>query len=258
MSTAWTSRYAQRTKGLKSSAIRELLKFTQRPEVISFAGGLPAPEVFPAERFQEACQKVLQEKPHLALQYGATEGYEPLREMVARHIARYGIKAKSENVLITSGSQQALDLIGKLLINPGDRVLVEAPTYLGALQAFNVYGADYVSVPSDDDGLRSDLLEDPLRSGPKFMPSAAGEAKVEGKKTNVEIDAKFQGLEDSSKFGLEYLTFVLWAISPQGRPVNLGELTLDHGRGHIKTFTDMIHRHSSFTFNYFCVLTIFI
>jgi len=169
MSTAWTSRYAQRTKGIKSSAIRELLKFTQLPEVISFAGGLPAPEVFPAERFKEACQKVLQEKPNLALQYGATEGYEPLREMVARHIARYGIKAKSENVLITSGSQQALDLIGKLLINPGDRVLVEAPTYLGALQAFNIYGADYVSVPSDDDGLRSELLEGPLRSGPKFM-----------------------------------------------------------------------------------------
>ena len=169
MSTAWTSRYAQRTKGIKSSAIRELLKFTQRPEVISFAGGLPAPDVFPAERFQQACQKVLEQKPHLALQYGATEGYEPLREMVARHIARYGIKAKSENVLITSGSQQALDLIGKLLINPGDRVLVEAPTYLGALQAFNVYGADYVSVPSDDDGLRSELLEGSLRSGPKFM-----------------------------------------------------------------------------------------
>jgi len=154
MSTAWTSRYAQRTKGIQSSAIRELLKFTQRPEVISFAGGLPASEVFPAQRFHEACCKVLEHKAHLALQYGATEGYEPLREMVARHIARYGIKAKSENVLITSGSQQALDLIGKLLINPGDRVLVEAPTYLGALQAFNVYGADYVSVPSDNDGLR--------------------------------------------------------------------------------------------------------
>jgi 2-aminoadipate transaminase len=169
MSTAWTSRYAQRTKGIKSSAIRELLKFTQRPEVISFAGGLPASEVFPTERFREACCKVLDTQPHLALQYGATEGYEPLREMIARHIARYGIKAKSENVLITSGSQQALDLIGKLLINPGDRVLVEAPTYLGALQAFNVYGADYVSVPSDEDGLRSDLLEHPLRSGPKFM-----------------------------------------------------------------------------------------
>ena len=169
MSTAWTSRYAQRTKGIQSSAIRELLEFTQRPEVISFAGGLPASEVFPAQRFHEACCKVLEHKAHLALQYGATEGYEPLREMVARHIARYGIKAKSENVLITSGSQQALDLIGKLLINPGDRVLVEAPTYLGALQAFNVYGADYVSVPSDNDGLRTDLLESPLRSGPKFM-----------------------------------------------------------------------------------------
>jgi len=104
-----------------------------------------------------------------ALQYGATEGYEPLRAMIARHTSRYGINAGPENVLITSGSQQALDLIGKLLINPGDRVLVEAPTYLGALQAFNVYGAEYVSVPSDDDGIRTELLEAPLRSGPKFM-----------------------------------------------------------------------------------------
>ena len=169
MSTAWTSRYAQRTRGVKSSAIRELLKLTQRPEVISFAGGLPAPDVFPTERFQEACSKVLRNHGKEALQYGASEGYEPLRAMIARHTSRYGIKAGPENVLITSGSQQALDLIGKLLINPGDRVLVEAPTYLGALQAFNVYGADYVSVPSDEDGIRTELLEAPLRSGPKFM-----------------------------------------------------------------------------------------
>jgi 2-aminoadipate transaminase len=169
MSTAWTSRYAQRTKGMKSSAIRELLKITQRPEVISFAGGLPAPEVFPTQRFEEACRTVLRQYPDQALQYGATEGFEPLREMIARHTVRYGVKAQVENVLITSGSQQALDLIGKLLINSGDRVLVEAPTYLGALQAFNIYGAEYVSVPSDDDGLRTDLLEKPLRSGPKFM-----------------------------------------------------------------------------------------
>ncbi len=152
MSTVWTSRYAQRTKNLKSSAIRELLKITQKPEVISFAGGLPAPEVFPTERFREACIKVLNTQGSQALQYGATEGYEPLREMIARHTARYGVKAKSENVLITSGSQQALDLIAKLLINPGDRILVEAPTYLGALQAFNVFGAEYICVPSDDDG----------------------------------------------------------------------------------------------------------
>ena len=169
MSTAWTSRYAQRTRTIKSSAIRELLKLTQRPEIISFAGGLPASELFPTDRFRMACCKVLEEQSRHALQYGATEGYEPLREMVARHIARYGIKARTENVLITSGSQQALDLIGKLLINPGDRVLVEAPTYLGALQAFSVYGADYVSVPSDENGLCSELLEGPLRSGPEFM-----------------------------------------------------------------------------------------
>lgn len=169
MSTAWTSRYAQRAKGVKSSAIRELLKITQRQEVISFAGGLPASELFPTERFREACARVLEQHGKRALQYGATEGYEPLREMIGRHIARYGIRAGADNVLITSGSQQALDLIGKLLINPGDRVLVEAPTYLGALQAFNLYGADYVSVASDVDGLRSDLLEAPLRSGPKFM-----------------------------------------------------------------------------------------
>jgi 2-aminoadipate transaminase len=169
MSTRWTARYAQRAKQVKSSQIRELLKFTQNPEIISFAGGLPAPDVFPAERFEQACHRVLETQARLALQYGATEGYEPLREMIARHTARYGVKAKPENVLITSGSQQALDLIGKLLINLGDRVLVEAPTYLGALQAFNVYGAEYVAVPSDHDGLQTDLLEGSLRLGPKFM-----------------------------------------------------------------------------------------
>ena len=169
MSTLWNSRYAARTQGIKSSTIRELLKVTQRPEVISFGGGMPAPDVFPIQRFEEACHKVLAEQGAAALQYGATEGYEPLREMIARNMARYGILSKAENVLITSGSQQALDLIGKLLINRGDRVLVEAPTYLGALQAFNVYGARYVSVPVDHDGLLTDQLEPSLRSGPKFM-----------------------------------------------------------------------------------------
>ena len=169
MSIAWTSRYALRTREIKSSAIRELLKITQHPEMISFAGGLPADDVFPIERFKEACQQVLEQHASQALQYGETEGYQPLREMIARHIARYGIKARTENVLITTGSQQALDLIGKLLINPGDRILVEAPTYLGGLQAFNLYGAEYLSVPCDEDGLRTDLLEAALRSGPKFM-----------------------------------------------------------------------------------------
>lgn len=169
MSIVWTSRYALRTKAVKSSAIRELLKITQQPEVISFGGGLPANDLFPIEQLKEACRRVLEQNAVMALQYGETEGYKPLRDMIARHIARYGIKAQAENVLITTGSQQALDLIGKLLINPGDRILVEAPTYLGALQAFNVYGAEYVSVPCDEHGLRTDLLEAPLRCGPKFM-----------------------------------------------------------------------------------------
>ncbi len=169
MSTAWNSRYALRTLRIKGSTIRELLKLTQRPEVISFGGGLPAPDVFPVERFEEACCIVLEKHGAQALQYGATEGYEPLREMIAQNISRYGIIAKTENVLITSGSQQALDLIGKLLINSGDRILVEAPSYLGALQAFNVYGAQFISVPLDNDGLRTDLLEDSLRLSPKFM-----------------------------------------------------------------------------------------
>src|SRR6266496_4344516 len=158
MSTLWSSRYAQRTLGVKSSAIRELLKVTQKPEIISFAGGLPAPDVFPVQRFEEACHKVLSDHGAQALQYGTTEGYQPLREMIARNIARYGIAANADNVLITSGSQQALDLIGKMLINRGDRILLEAPTYLGALQAFNVYGAQYVPLPVDEDGLQTEQL----------------------------------------------------------------------------------------------------
>ena len=200
MSTAWTSRYALRAKQVKSSQIRELLKFTQNPEIISFAGGLPAPDVFPAERFEQACHRVLETQARLALQYGATEGYEPLREMIARHTARYGVKAKPENVLIPSGSQQALDLIGKLLINPGDRVLVEAPTYLGALQAFNVYGAEYVAVPSDHDGLQTELLEKSLRLGPKFMyvlpnfQNPGGTTLAEGRRHELVLMADRYGI----------------------------------------------------------------
>jgi 2-aminoadipate transaminase len=169
MTTPWSHRYAQRTKCLTSSAIRELLKLTQRSDLISFAGGLPEPELFPLQQVEDACRRVLAQQGPAALQYSTTEGYLPLREMIARHQARYGIVVGPENVLITSGSQQALDLIAKLLINPGDRVLVEAPTYLGALQAFSVFGSDYVSVPTDDDGLRTECLEEALRSGPKFM-----------------------------------------------------------------------------------------
>jgi len=169
MAAPWAHRYAQRTKTAKSSIIRELLKLTQRPEVISFAGGLPAPEVFPVARFEKACHRVLQTQAAAALQYGPTEGYRPLREFIVGHMARYGILANVDNILITSGSQQALDLIAKLLINRGDRILVESPTYLGALQAFDLMGAEYVTVPIDDHGMQTCDMEEALRSGPKFM-----------------------------------------------------------------------------------------
>ncbi|MCS6903007.1 MAG: PLP-dependent aminotransferase family protein [Candidatus Bipolaricaulota bacterium] len=169
MKVLWTKRYAQRTQRMHSSAVRELLKVTEQPDVISFAGGLPAPEVFPVKEFQEACQKVLNEHGPKALQYSTTEGYRPLREMIARHTARYGIVVDADHILITSGSQQALDLIGKIFINPGDHVLVEKPTYLGALQAWNAYQVEYVTVGLDDDGMRTDELEEALRSGPKFI-----------------------------------------------------------------------------------------
>src|SRR5436853_2533120 len=200
MSTAWTSRYALRTKGIKSSAIRELLKITQRPEVISFAGGLPAPDVFPIARFEQACHTVLQKNGPASLQYSATEGYEPLREMLAQNMARYGIRARTENVLITSGSQQALDLIGKLLINRGDRILVEAPTYLGPLQSFSVYGAQYVPVPVDEDGLLTEQLDSSLRAGPKFMyvlpnfQNAAGVTLSEGRRHQLILLADKYGI----------------------------------------------------------------
>ena len=147
--------------------IRELLKLTEQPDVISFAGGLPAPEVFPVEEIRAATERVLRDNGTTALQYTTTEGYRPLRELLVRHMSRYGVDVKPENVLITSGSQQALDLIGKLLINPGDRVLVEAPTYLGALQAFNAYQADYLPVPTDDDGMDVDALDEQMRGGPE-------------------------------------------------------------------------------------------
>jgi len=169
MQTPWEHRFAQRTQRMKSSAIRELLKLTEQPDVISFAGGMPAPEVFPVQQVLEACQRVLSNSGAQALQYGATEGYRPLREMIVRHTMRFGIDVTPDNVLITSGSQQALDLLGKIFINRGDRVLVESPTYLGAMQAWNAYGAEYVPVASDENGMITDALEEALRYGPKFI-----------------------------------------------------------------------------------------
>ncbi len=169
METLWSQRYALRTRRMQSSIVRELLKLTEKPNLISFAGGLPAPEIFPVEEFRAAAERVLTHSGPQSLQYSATEGCAPLREMIARHTARYGIVVQPENILITSGSQQALDLIGKVFLNSGDRIAVERPTYLGALQAWNAYQAQFLGVGMDDDGMRTDDLESVLRSGPKFL-----------------------------------------------------------------------------------------
>jgi 2-aminoadipate transaminase len=168
---SWNDRLSTGANQITSSAIRDLLKVTERPEVISFAGGLPAPECFPTEELAAAAERVLVEQPLAALQYGPTEGYRPLREFVTQRMASLGVAAPLEQVLITSGSQQALDLLGKLLIDPGAPVAVENPTYLGALQAWQSYQPSYLAVPVDEEGLDVAALERALADGarPRFL-----------------------------------------------------------------------------------------
>jgi 2-aminoadipate transaminase len=167
--TFWSQRYSVAASRTRPSAVRDLLKLTEAHDVISFAGGLPAPESFPIDAVTEAASNVLALYGSEALQYGTTEGYGPLRDMIARHASRYGIVVERDNVLITTGSQQALDLLGKVFVDPGDCLLVERPTYVGALQAWSGYGAQYVSVPLDGEGMDTTRLETALRAGPKFI-----------------------------------------------------------------------------------------
>jgi len=155
---------SRRAQQLTSSAIREILKVTERPEVISFAGGLPSPASFPVAAMEAAVARVFADNPQGALQYAATEGYLPLREFVAK---RYNVEV--ERVLITTGSQQALDLIAKVMIDPGSPVLVETPSYLGALQAFSLFEPEFVSVPTDERGLVPEALTPELTAGARFL-----------------------------------------------------------------------------------------
>ena len=145
--------FARRTERLKSSAIREILKITMQPEIISFAGGLPSPATFPVEKMRAAYESVLSQHGKVALQYGPSDGFAPLRAWVADSLSIDGARILPEQVLMVSGSQQGLDLLGKVLIDEGSKVLVETPSYLGALQAFSVYGPEFASVPGDEGGL---------------------------------------------------------------------------------------------------------
>ena len=153
-------KFANRIDSLRASDIREILKITQRAEVISFAGGLPAPELFPVEEMKQISRLLMEESGRVALQYSTTEGYEPLRQKIAARIGRkFHTLASAEEVMITSGSQQALDFTGKLFLDAGDVVLCESPTYLAAISAFRAYQPEFIAVPTDDDGMIIEELE---------------------------------------------------------------------------------------------------
>lgn len=151
--------YAKRMEKIKASEIRELLKLTQKPEIISFAGGLPAPELFPVEKMKKISNMVLSENGAKALQYGPTEGFEPLREQIVKRMKALDIDAKSDDILVTNGSQQGLDFTARIFFNEGDVVLCESPSYLGAINAFKAYGPEFIEVPTDAEGMKMDELE---------------------------------------------------------------------------------------------------
>jgi 2-aminoadipate transaminase len=151
--------YSKNVMNIKRSAIRDLLKITRQPDIISFGGGLPSPDTFPVKEMEEISCQLLREKGAVALQYGPTEGEPALREEIAKWMRREKATVKPENILVTSGSQQGLDIIAKIFLDPNDIAIVELPSYMGGLQAFSAYRAKMVGVPQDNDGMQIDLLE---------------------------------------------------------------------------------------------------
>lgn len=195
-----TLNYANRISNIKASEIRELLKLTQRPDIISFAGGLPAPELFPIEELKKISKKVLEENGTAALQYGPTEGYEPLREKITERMAKVHVNVTSDDVLITSGSQQGLDFSAKVFINPGDIIICESPTYLGAINAFKAYEPNFIEVETDDEGMIMKDLEEVLRNNdnvkfiyviPDFQNPSGKTWSIERRKKLVELANKY-------------------------------------------------------------------
>lgn len=192
--------YSKRMDGIKASEIRELLKLTQQPEIISFAGGLPAPELFPVEEIKEMSMKVLEDMGTKALQYGPTEGYDPLREKIAKRMKKYGVDTDMKNILITSGSQQGLDFTGKIFLDKDDVVLCESPSYLGALNAFKAYEPKFIEIPTDDDGMNMEELEKVLKTTdnvkvlyviPDFQNPSGRTWSVERRKKVIELANKY-------------------------------------------------------------------
>jgi 2-aminoadipate transaminase len=209
-------KFANRMDGVKASTIREVLKLTERPEVISFGGGMPAAEFFPIEEMKEVTSKVLDEDGQLALQYGSTDGYLPLREKVVKRLGRVGIKGiTADNILLTSGSQQGLDFCGKIFVNPGDLVVCESPSYLGALNAFKAYECQFADIPMDDQGIIMTELEETLRNNakvkfiyviPDFQNPSGRTWSLERRKQLVEMANRYDAviIEDSPYYELRY------------------------------------------------------
>lgn len=201
VTTNWHERFAERTHNMMSSIIREILKLALQPDIISFAGGMPAAELFLIREFEEACQYVLTHDGVRALQYGTTEGYPPLKQYLVEKMKEYDVPAEQENILLVNGSQQALDLIGKIFINPGDVVLTEGPTYLGAIQAFRAYQARLVTIPLDEEGIQTGKLEEALERHPvKFiyvLPNFHNPAGV-----TMTLERRLKLVELAAKYGV--------------------------------------------------------
>ncbi|MFA7412467.1 MAG: PLP-dependent aminotransferase family protein, partial [Tissierellaceae bacterium] len=228
--------YAKRMDNIKASEIRELLKLTQQPNIISFAGGMPASESFPLEELLKINRDVLENQGTVALQYGPTEGYAPLREAIAKRLAKLSVEAKADDVLITSGSQQGLDFAAKIFINPGDVIVCESPTYLGAINAFKAYEPKFVEVETDDDGMDMEELDRVLSSTenvkfiyviPDFQNPSGKTWSVDRRKKLVELANKYNVaiIEDNPYGELRFEGEILPAIKhydTEGRVAFLG------------------------------------
>jgi 2-aminoadipate transaminase len=187
--------FATRLQNVETSAIRELFKLLGKPGIISFAGGFPDSAMFDVAGIKEAVDTALTEEPGGALQYGATEGYEPLRQQLAAFMGTKGVDVKPEGLIVTTGSQQALDLLGKTMISPGDKVIVEGPTFLATIQCFRLYGADLVSAPVDANGVDTEQLEKLIvEHKPKFVYLIPTFGNPSGAMLSLERRKKYQTL----------------------------------------------------------------